>query len=162
MVGRGDPRRDDRRELGCGPGFDRHRADDAGELHLELDVAVEVEVPEEAVLVVADGRDEADHQPSAAPDLVRTAEEVDVLPPDARVFLVQADGVLDDLRFALLGREHRVEVVDLAEAVTAEGERLGHAPEPPLARVERVLPALLLARVAVGDDHFRDRCAVQD
>ena len=33
-----------------------------GELDLELDGAVEVEVPEEAVLVVADGGDGGDHQ----------------------------------------------------------------------------------------------------
>ena len=34
--------------------LDRHGRHDAGELDLELDVAIEVEVPEEAVLVVAD------------------------------------------------------------------------------------------------------------
>ena len=59
-----------------------------------------------------------------------------------------------DARLALLVGERRVEVVDLAEAVAAERERLRHAAEAPLARVERVLPAVQRARVAVGHDHL--------
>ena len=142
--------------------LDRHRRHDAGELHLELDVAVEVEVPEEAVLVVAHRRDEAHDEPAAAPDLAPAALQVDVLPEDPVVLLVHADRVRDRPRLALLVREHRVEVVDLSEAVAPERERLRHAPEAPLARVERVLPSVQLAGVAVRHDHLRDRRAVQD
>ena len=78
---------------GSSPGVDRHRRDDAGELHLELDVAVEVEVPVEAVLVVADGRDEADHEAARAADLVGAAVQVVVLPEDPVVLFVHADRV---------------------------------------------------------------------
>ena len=46
-------------------GRDRLRLDDPGQLHLGLDRAVQVEVPEEAVLVVADGGDRTT-RPSAA------------------------------------------------------------------------------------------------
>ena len=63
-AARRDPARSRSRTRRCSPGVDRHRRHDAGELHLELDVAVEVEVPVEAVLVVADGRDEADDEPA--------------------------------------------------------------------------------------------------
>ena len=85
-----------------------------------------------------------------------------MLPEDPVVLLVHADRVRDHPRLALLVRERRVEVVDLAEAVAAERERLRHAAEAPLARVERVLPAVQLAGVAVGHDHLADRRAVQD
>ena len=53
------------------PGRDGHGGQDAGQLHLELDGAVEVEVPVEAVLVVAHGGDRAHHQPPRPADLGR-------------------------------------------------------------------------------------------
>ena len=162
MMRRGHAFGDHVRERGLRARLDRHRRHDAGQLHLELDVAVEIEVPVEAVLVVADRRDEADHEPAAAAHLGSPAEHVDVLPEDPVVLFVHADRVVDHPRLALLVRDRRVEVVDLAEAVAAERERLRHAPEAPLPRVEGVLPAVQLARVAVGHDHLRDRRAVQD
>jgi len=54
VVGREQPRRDERAEVGLPAGLDGTGRQDAGELDLELDRAVEVEVPVEAVLVVAD------------------------------------------------------------------------------------------------------------
>ena len=73
--------------------------EDAGQLDLELDRAVLVEVPEEAVLVVLDRRDRRDDQPPRPPDLGRVGQAaVGVLPEDAVVFLVHADGVLDRQR----------------------------------------------------------------
>ena len=72
---------------------DRHRRHDPGELHLELHGAVEVEVPVEPVLVVADGGDGADHQAPRPAHLGAARDHVDVLPEDAVVLLVHADGV---------------------------------------------------------------------
>ena len=80
-----------------------------------------------------------------------------VLPQDPVVFLVHADRVLHGVRLAFLGREDGVEVVDDAEAVAAELERVRHASEAPLAGVERVLPPVHRAGVAVRHDHLRDR-----
>ena len=115
---------------------------DAGELDLELDRAVQVEVPVEAVLVVADRRDEADDQATRAAHLGATAVEVDVLPEDSVVLFVNADRVLGLGRVAVLIGVDPVEVEDLAETVAAERERVRHAAEAPLARVERVLPTV--------------------
>ena len=56
LVDGGDEVRADQRAwLTLGVRLNRLRLHDPGELRLELDRAVEVEVPEEAVLVVADG-----------------------------------------------------------------------------------------------------------
>ncbi len=161
VVGCRDPGRDDVGELGTVAGRDRHGRHDPRELHLQLDVAVEVEVPVEAVLVVADGGDEAHDQTARAAGLVGAALQVVVLPEDPVVLLVHADRVLDGVRVALLGGEHRVEVVDDTEAVAAQLQRVGHATEAPLAGVEGVLPSVHRAGVAVGDDHLGDRRAVQ-
>ena len=58
--------------------------------------------------------------------------------------------------------EHRIEIADLAEAVAPELERVDHASEAPLTRVERVLPAVHRAGIAVRHDHLADRHAVRD
>ena len=81
------------RSRGLLAGGHGHGRQDAGQLHLELDRAVEVEVPEEAVLVVADGGDGAHHQPPRAAHLGAARARVDVLPEDPVVLLVHADGV---------------------------------------------------------------------
>ena len=64
----------------------------------QLDRAVLVEVPVEGVFVVADGDDERHHQPARPAHLGHCRSGVDVLPEDAVVLLVQADGVLDRVR----------------------------------------------------------------
>ena len=143
------------------PRWHRHRLDDAGELDLELDGAVEVEVPVEGVLVVAHRVDRADHQPALPAHLGAERVQVLVLPEDREVLLVHADGVLDHLRPALLVGQDGVEVVDLAQAVTAQRQRVDHATEAPLAGVEGVLPPLRRRGVAVRDDHLRQRGTVQ-
>lgn len=79
---------------------DRAGGQYAGELDLVLDVAVGVEVPEEAVLVIPDGRDRGDDQPPRAAHLDLLRPEVRVLPGDPVVLLVHADGVRDDDRVA--------------------------------------------------------------
>src|SRR3989454_8734972 len=129
---------------------------------LQLDGAVLVEVPEEAVLVVAHGRDGRDGQASRAPHLDLAGAKVRVLPQDAEVLLVHADGVLEGDRLALAVRDDRVEVADLAEAVTAEHEAVGEHAHAVLALVERVLPPMGGRGVAVWNDHLGPRRAVQD
>src|SRR3954452_24804894 len=90
-----------------------------------------------------------------------SAPQVDVLPKDAVVLFVHADRVLDHPRLAVLGRERRVEVADLADAITSEGEGRRHAAESPLPRVERVLPSVQWIGIAVGNDHLADRRSMQ-
>ena len=55
-----------------------------------------------------------------------------------------------------------VEVVDVAEAVAAERERVRQQADAVLAHVEDVLDAVRRRRVAVGNEHFRQRRPVDD
>jgi len=101
---------------------------------------VQVEVPVEAVVVVPDRGDEADHQPELPPRLGHVEPQVAVLPEEPEVLLVHADRVADHLRVAHLVGQRGVEVVDLAQTVAAELEAVGESAEEVLAAVEVVLP----------------------
>ena len=133
----------------------------AGQLDLALDRAVEVEVPVEAVVVVADGGEERDHQAPLAAGLGRAVEDVRVLPEDPGVLLMDADGVADRPRLAAVAGHRGVQVGDLAEAVAAQLERVGPLPDQVLAGVEIGLPVPEL-RVPVGHHHLGDGCPVDD
>ena len=75
---------------------------------------------------------------------------------------MHADGVRLGVRLAPLVREDVVEVVDLTKAVAAEGQRIGHASEPPFTRVERALPPVHRTGVPVGHHHLADGRAVDE
>ena len=137
------------------------RDHDPGGADLALDVAVLVEAPVDEVLVVRHGDVEGEDEPARAADL-RPVLRVDVLPEDGVVLLVDADRVRDPVGLAAGVVHDRVEVGDLAEAVAAELQRRGHEPEAPLADVERGAAVVVGGRVAVGDDHLREREAVGD
>src|ERR1700730_3118106 len=85
-----------------------------GQLHLALDHAIQVEVPVEAVVVVADSGEERHDQAALAAGLGRAVEDIGVLPEDAEVLLVDADRVADHPRLALVVGDCRVEIGDLA------------------------------------------------
>ncbi len=135
--------------------------EDAGQLHLELDRAVEVEVPEDAVLVVADGVHRRDDEAATATHLGQAREVVGVLPEDAVVLLVDADRVAGRARVAVGQREVRVQVADLAQAVAAEREGVGERAEAVLADVHDVLEAVVGCDIAVRHDHLGQRRALQ-
>jgi len=99
----------------------------------KLDGAVEIEVPVEAVVVVADRGEEGEHHAPLPPGLGRARPEVGVLPEDAVVLLVQTDGVGEGLRCAGLVGDDGVQIGDVAEAVAAELERVGVAADEVLA-----------------------------
>ena len=130
------------------------RRDDPGRLHLGLDRAVLVEVPEEPVVIVADRRDRRDHEPPRAAHLGLAGAKVPVLPQHPVVFLVQADRVPDHDRLADAVAHRGVEVADLTEAVAAELERVGERADEVLADVERCLDVPRRARVAVRNRHL--------
>ena len=94
----------------------------ASELNLELDRAVLVEDPVDAVLVVGRGEDVADDQLACAGDGRGLIAEVGVLEKNACVFLVDADGVLDGRGFAGSVDEVGIHVVNRTLAITAEGQ----------------------------------------
>ena len=153
---------DDRAVLGRDAVFDRAVGDDAGELDLVLDGAVLVEVPVVAVLVVADGDDAADHHAAHAADFGVAGAEVGMLPGDAVVLFVQADGVLHRDRVAVVVVDDAVQVDDLAEAVAAEFQGVGEQADAVLPLVEDQLAVVGRARVAVGDEHLGQARAVDD
>ena len=142
--------------------LDGARRDDPGELDLELDRAVEVEHPVEAVVVIADRRDEADHETARAPHLGVAGAEVPVLPEQPGVLLVQADRIGERDGLAGSVAHDGVEVVDQPEAVAAERERVGERADQVLADVERALDEARRARIAVRHRHLADRGAMQD
>ena len=98
---------------------------DAGGLGLELDGAVQVEVPVEAVVVIADGGEERDDQPPVAARVVDSGPQVRVLGEDGPVLLVHADAVADLARVAERVADDRAQVRDFAEAVAAQLQRIG-------------------------------------
>src|SRR6201990_312598 len=118
------------------------------------------DVQVEAVVVVAHRGEIGDHEAALAAGLGRAIEDVGVLPQDAEVFLVDADGVGNGARLAGVVGDGGVQVGDLAQAVAAELERVGPRADQVLAGVEVGLPVPEL-RVAVGYDHLRDRGPVE-
>ena len=155
-------REDSRCDLRCvavrRPGEARPDEDDAGGLGLDLDRAVEVEVPVEAVVVVAD-RGEVRHDESSGAAHIGTDPGLRVLPEDAVVLLVHADDVGDLHGMTLIVGDIAVEVADHPEAVAAQFEVVRVLAELVLARVEIADPEARGRGVAVGDDHLRDAAA---
>src|SRR5919112_704768 len=144
------------------PGPKRPGGDDPGQLALKLDGPVLVEVPEEAVLVVGHRRDEGDHEPAASTNLGLLAAHVEVLPQEAVVLLVHADGILDGERVPFAVGDYAVEVMDLSQAVTAELQGVSKCPDVVLARIKSVLAPLSRSGIAVGHHHLGERRPVED
>ncbi len=74
---------------------------------------------------------------------------------------MDADRIIDHARITGLVRENRVQVVDLADTVAAETQRIRVPAEKEFARVEIVLPIPGRGRVGIWHDHLRDRCPIQ-
>lgn len=127
---------------------------DAGGLGLDLDRPVEVEVPEEAVVVVADRGEVRHHQASRTTHVRADRAGLGVLPQHAVVLFVHADGIGDAHRVTVIVGDVAVEVVDDAEAVAPELEVVGVLAEQVLAGVEIADPESGVAGVAVGHDHL--------
>lgn len=126
------------------------RVEDARQLDLGLDGAVLVEDPLDGVLVVGGGEDLLDDEAAGAGDDDGVVAEVAVLEEDAGVLLMDADGVLDGAQGAVARGEGRVEVVDGALAVAAQGQRVGHVAGAVLAQVKGVFALVRVLGVAAG------------
>src|SRR5215211_8635317 len=62
----------------------------------------------------------------------------------------------------ILVDQRRVEVMDLAQAIATERQRVDQRPEVQLTTVEGVLAVMRRCRVTVRHDHVRHRRAMQD
>ena len=142
-------------------GRQRTEREDAGQLDLKLDVAVLIEVPEKAILVVFHGRDGGDDQPARAADFRGVQPAVGVFPQDSVVLLVHADGVLDGERIAPAGAEVAVKILDVAQTIAAEFQTVRAIAETVFTGIEGVLARLLRSGIAVGNDHLGERTAVE-
>src|SRR5262245_28436143 len=140
------------------PGHQR----DTRRLHLDADGAVLIEIPEEAVDIVADGRGGRHHQPARPAHRRLAAGEVAELPQDAEILFVDADRIADEPRPAEPVMTPDVDIADMAEAIAAELQRVEELADAVLAGVEGIAPIVATGRVAIGHDHLGKRGAVHD
>src|SRR5215831_4465439 len=71
----------------------RGSVDDPGRLDLVLDCAIKVQIPVKGVFVVPDGQYGRNDQAACTADLDAPSAEIRMLPQEARVLLMDADGV---------------------------------------------------------------------
>ena len=83
-----------------------------------------------------------------------------MLPQQPVVLLVHAHRALNHLGLALRVVHHRIKVVDVAQAVTAQRQAVGRKAQAIVARVQRALAVVGRPRVAVGHRQLRDAAAV--
>mmetsp|Transcript_39335 Transcript_39335/g.87542 ORF Transcript_39335/g.87542 Transcript_39335/m.87542 type:complete len:618 (+) Transcript_39335:782-2635(+) len=136
-------------------------AEDAAELHLKVDGAVLEEVIGHDILIVHEGADLLQHQLAGPPHLRVAAATIVVLPQDARILLVQADGILDDDRLPLAVIHNTIKVLYVAQAVTAQGQGVSTEAKAIVTDVEGRLASLDVVGVPIGHRHLHQAHAVQ-
>ena len=104
----------------------------------------------------------ADHKASGAAHFGGLRVAVVVLPKDAVVFLVDADGAFDFPRRAVGLDGNVIQVVDFANAVAAKRQRVHAVADAGFAGVQNMLPAMHRIGIAVGHHHVRQRGAMQN
>src|SRR5438445_7614169 len=85
-----------------------------------------------------------------------------MLPEDPVILFVQADRVLHDGWLAVIVGDRHVEILDMAETVAAEFERVGELAQSILPGIERAFPEMVGGRIGVGNDHVGDTGPVDD
>jgi hypothetical protein len=141
----------------------RVKVQDAGQLDLAFEGAVLLEGVLRDVLVVGDGRSELEDKLARADSMSASARsEVAVLPQDAGVLLVDADGVFDDDRLAVVARIDAIDVVNGAQAVAAELQRVGQHAHAVLSDIKGKLARMRVLGCAIWHNHFCHRHSVKD
>lgn len=125
------------------------------------DLAGLVEHEGQDVLVVGHGDDALQDQLAVADHGRPARAVVGVLPADARVLLVHAHAVLDRGGGALVVGDDGRDVLDVAQAVAAELEVVGHGAGAGVPQVVRRLLVVGVPGVGVGDVHVGQRQAVE-
>src|SRR5882762_7473017 len=144
------------------PGWQGFRENDAGEFDLELDRAVLVEIPEEAVVVVTQRRDRGYDKSTGSPDLGVFGLPVVVLPADTEVFLMDADCVSDRLGVPSGVSDYPIHVADLAETVAAEHQRVRGSAHAAFTRIKIVAPLEAVVRVPIRNNHLAEGGSIED
>lgn len=135
---------------------------DSGKLDIQLDGTILVEYPVDAVLVVGGSEDVRDDKLAAASDDGGIVTEIGMLEQDTGIFLVDANGVLDDGACTCSVHKCGVHVVDGTLAIAAQGQTVGHVATAVLAQIESVLALMRVFRVTVWNHHLRQRKTVHN
>ncbi|MNC27320.1 hypothetical protein D3C75_754890 [compost metagenome] len=143
-------------------GSQRGGLDDTGQLGFELNRTVLIEVPEKTIVVVGHGAEEADHQAPGATHFEYAGTKLIVLPQRAVIFLVHADGVLHDKRFALIIDRGHIEISNRAQAIAAELQLVGQTSKAVFTAVERAFPVMIELVIRIGNAHVGDTGAIED
>src|ERR1700735_4863476 len=85
-----------------------------------------------------------------------------MLPRHAGIFLVQADAPFDVAWIAKQIRYHSIEIMDYAQTIATQGQRVCHAAEAEFAAIENVLAIVASLRRAVRHHHFGDGRAIDE
>jgi hypothetical protein len=75
---------------------------------------------------------------------------------------MQADRVLHRGRLAEIVGHRHVKIMDVADAIAAELQRIGEFAEAIFAGIERTLPEMIGGRIGIGHDHVGDTGAIDD
>ena len=95
---------------------------DTGQFDLELDGAILVEDPVDAVLVIGGGEDVRDDEFASTGDDDRIITEVAMFEQDAVVFLMYTDSVFDCAGSTGFVDKIKVKVMDASFAITAQSK----------------------------------------
>ncbi len=135
----------------------------ASQLEVELDGAVHHETPVDAVLVVSRGEDLRNDQLGRSGDDSRgkRVPEVRVLAEKTVIFLVDANCMLDGDRVPVAVHKVCIQVVDHTFAVAAKSQRVSHVSGTILADIQGVLSLVWVVRIAVRNNHLRERDPVE-
>lgn len=107
-------------------------------------------------------KDQLEYQLARASDLGLASSDVDLLPSNPSVLLMDADGIGHDDWVSCRRARESVDVVDDAEAVAAELEVVGVLSSAALAKVVGTLAVDGRARVTVRNGHLRGRQTIKD
>ena len=127
---------------------------DTGQLNIQLDSAVLVEDPVDAVFIVRSGKDVRENQFTATSDNHGLVAEIGMLVEDTSIFFMDADGVLHNCAGTGTVDKCCIHVVDCALAVAAERQAVGHVAATVLSQVKSMLSLVGVFRVAVWDNHL--------
>ena len=145
----------------CAPAFEvlawKHGVgvQDACEFDLKLNRPVEMEDPVHAVLVVGGREDVRDDEFASSSDCHTVIAKVGVLEQDPRIFLVNADGILNRGSLSSTIDKRRIHVVNRTLAIAAQAQRVCHVSTSVLSKVKGVLALMRMIRVSVRYHHLR-------
>ena len=152
----------DRAEIHADALVDRLRAQHARRAHLVHHLSCLVEHERQYILVVAHRDDALQHQLSVPRHRRAARPVVGVLPADAAVLLVNTHAVGQVHRLAFVIGDDGGEVLDVAQAVAAQLQVVGHGAGAGVAEVEGRFLVEWVAWVRVRDVHVGEGKAVEE